>query len=187
MERILVDGGSWDGTPQLAANVVGRVWHGPRGLAAQCNYGAQKTNADYLLFVAADSRLPLGWEKEIELILCDTQVAVGGFTLAIRDSHWAFRWIEAGGNFRARLEEIALPDQGLFVRRADFLAIGGMDVESAIPFAQLCRVLRKKKGEFRLSRLRTETSSRKWRTHGLVKTVWHHFITYLTFRFFEST
>lgn len=182
----MVDGGSWDGTPQLAADLVGRIWHGPRGLAAQCNFGVHKTNADYLLFLAADSRLPAGWKKEIEQILCDTQVSAGGFTLQIRDPHWAFRWIEAGGNFRAKLEEIALADQGLFVRREDFWAVGGMDVDSAIPFAQLCRVLRKR-GDFRLSRLKTETSSRKWRMQGIVRTVWRHFITYLTFRFFEST
>ena len=60
-ELIVVDGGSTDGTADLAAATSGVVVvHAPRGRAAQMNAGATRATGDVLLFLHADCTLDAG-------------------------------------------------------------------------------------------------------------------------------
>ena len=59
-EVIVVDGGSSDGTPALAAPLADRVLGAPRGRARQMNAGAAVARGDALVFLHADTRLPRG-------------------------------------------------------------------------------------------------------------------------------
>ena len=60
VELIVVDGGSSDDTPTLAAPLCDRVVTAPRGRARPMNAGAALARADRLLFLHADTRLPDG-------------------------------------------------------------------------------------------------------------------------------
>lgn len=180
-EVLVVDGGSRDATRETAIDAGAGVVSAPRGLASQCNAGATRARGDVLLFLAADSLVPQGFRQAIEETLASPYVAAGGFRLAIRDERFAYRVIEFGGNFRARFVGMALPDQGLFVRRSAYEALGGMRRDSLIPFARLCFDLRSQ-GEFRLARRRVLTSPRKWYQHGKLATTWSHVTTYVRFR-----
>src|SRR5262249_31027451 len=57
-EVIVVDGGSPDGTAELAAPWADLVVIAPRGRARQMNAGAQNAFGSILLFLHADSVLP---------------------------------------------------------------------------------------------------------------------------------
>src|SRR5437016_3488836 len=57
-EVIVVDGGSTDDTPSLAAPLADRVIAARRGRAAQMNAGASYARGNVLLFLHADTRLP---------------------------------------------------------------------------------------------------------------------------------
>src|SRR5262249_12223166 len=57
-EVIVVDGGSTDGTAELAAPWADLVVIAPRGRARQMNAGAQNAFGSILLFLHADSVLP---------------------------------------------------------------------------------------------------------------------------------
>ena len=61
VEVIVVDGGSSDGTPELARPLADRVIAAPRGRAAQMNAGAAAARGDVLLFLHADT--PLAGER----------------------------------------------------------------------------------------------------------------------------
>lgn len=177
-EVIVVDGGSDDATGYLAKKCGARVVASRRGLAAQCNAGADAAGGDVLLFLAADTTIDPGYVEAAESILGDRAVAVGGFTLSIEDPAPAFRAVEWGGNFRGQWFGFTLPDQGLFVRKGDYERVRGMDRCSLIPFANLCDGL-KKRGVFRRSPLKVKSSSRKWKKHGIVKTCLAHNWTFL--------
>ena len=54
----MVDGGSRDGTADLARPLADRVLTAPRGRAAQMNAGAAAARGEVLLFLHADTQLP---------------------------------------------------------------------------------------------------------------------------------
>src|SRR6185295_1906847 len=59
-EVIVVDGGSSDGSAELAAPLCDQLVRSPRGRAVQMNAGARLAHGDVLVFLHADTRLPEG-------------------------------------------------------------------------------------------------------------------------------
>ena len=178
-EILVVDGESEDGTPSLVSD-CGLLQTSP-GLARQCNQGAEAARGEWLFFCSADSR-PIGpWLEILRQAMHSPYVVGGGFTLSLEEDSWIYRLITFGGNFRSRQEGIALGDQGLFVRRRDYLAVGGMREDSAIPFARLSFDLRKR-GEFILLRETMQSSVRAYKEKGKFATLFNHVRAYSRFR-----
>jgi len=178
-EIIAVDGESDDATLALAKPFA-RTISAKRGLARQCNAGARATDADWILFLAADSRLPQGWFDRWAEVARSPYVVAGGFRLQLDSPRWIYRILSFGGNFRARQDGLALGDQGLFVRRSAFDAVGGMRESAEIPFADICRELRRQ-GELVHLELSATSSVREWREKGLWQTTLRHVLAYRRF------
>ncbi|MCH7718170.1 MAG: glycosyltransferase, partial [Chloroflexi bacterium] len=77
-ELIVADGGSSDGTPDLARPAA-TVVSARRGRGSQMNAGAAQTTGDVLVFLHADVRLPSNALAAIESALRDPSVAGGYF------------------------------------------------------------------------------------------------------------
>jgi glycosyltransferase involved in cell wall biosynthesis len=73
-EVIVADGGSRDGTAQLAQPLADRVITAPQGRGAPMNAGAALGNGDALLFLHADTTLP---ENADRLIAAHSPNALG--------------------------------------------------------------------------------------------------------------
>ena len=87
------------------------------------NAGAAAATGEWFLFLHADSRLPPGWTAHLRRAAVD---ATGGwFRFALDDPAWQARLIERGVAWRVRLFRLPYGDQGLFVRRQVFVALGG--------------------------------------------------------------
>ena len=125
-EIVVVDGGSRDETAAVVARAPGaRLLASARGRALQMNHGARATGGDTLLFLHADTRLPDGAARAIEQALAEPGVVGGRFDVRFDNAGALFRVIAWFMNTRSRASGICTGDQAIFVRRADFEAIGG--------------------------------------------------------------
>ncbi len=168
-EVIVADGGSADGTPEIAAGRGARVIGAPRGRAAQLNAGAAAAAGELLVFVHADTRLPRGWPEAVRRTLADRGVAAGTFSLAIDSRRRSLRAIEALANWRARRLGISFGDQALFVRRAVFEAAGRFPEQPLLEDYELVRRLRRL-GRVVVLPQRAVTSARRWERRGTWRT-----------------
>jgi rSAM/selenodomain-associated transferase 2 len=123
-EIIVADGNSSDGTPE-AARAADHVIAAPRGRAAQMNAGAACAVGEHLLFLHADCQLASGALAAIGPCLRRRGVIAGCFAMRIDAAGGLYRCIDACASARVRLTGIAYGDQGLFLRRADFMRLGG--------------------------------------------------------------
>ena len=137
----------------------------PLGRGAQMNAGARRATAPWLLFLHADSRLPAGWADTFERVASDSSIVGGWFRFALDAPDWQARVIERLVAVRVRLWTLPYGDQGLFVRRDVFAALGGFrewplmeDVDFVRRLARAGRVVGLP--------LPLVTSARRWQQDG---------------------
>src|SRR5471032_486494 len=94
-EVIVVDGGSSDGTANLARDLADRVLAASTGRAAQMNAGAGAAAGDVLLFLHADSRLPDEADRLVLQGLAAGDLAWGRFDVRIAGTHPLLRVVES--------------------------------------------------------------------------------------------
>lgn len=169
VEIIVSDGGSDDGTLVIAERLSHKTLSSPLGRGAQMNQGAAAASGDILLFLHADTMLPIGWEDYIEEALRDEEVAGGAFSFSLPNRSTPFAFISLMVNLRSRLLKLPYGDQALFVRRGIFERLGGF---REIPIMEDVELV---KGMRRLGRLEildqsVITSSRRWEKEGRART-----------------
>jgi rSAM/selenodomain-associated transferase 2 len=166
-EVIVVDGGSTDDTVAHAAPLADRLVTAPRGRACQMNAGAVAATRDVLLFLHADTMLPLDAAAHIT---SDNSHLWGRFDVRLTGTHPLLRIVESMMNLRSRLTGIATGDQALFVERALFLAVGGFPELPLMEDIALSRTL-KRHGRPLCLRAKVTTSSRRWEQNGVCSTI----------------
>ena len=167
---VVADGGSSDTTQTLARAAGALVINAPRGRALQMNAGAHQASGDILLFLHADTRLPLNADKLIAQALADGRQVWGRFDVQIAGQSRMLRVIATFMNLRSRWTGIATGDQAMFMTRAVFDAVGGFpdqplmeDIEMSARLLKLSRPA--------CLRARVVTSGRRWETRGVWRTV----------------
>ena len=169
-EIIVVDGGSDDGTGGRARQYADRLVSAPRGRARQMNAGAQEAHGEVMLFLHADTLPPAQFSELIVHALADPDVVGGRFDVSLDAPGWPFRLIGTLINIRSRLTGIATGDQGIFVRRETFAALGGYPEWDLMEDLELSRQL-KRVGKLACLRERVSTSARRWQQHGITRTI----------------
>jgi rSAM/selenodomain-associated transferase 2 len=169
-EVIVVDGGSMDGTPAVAAPLADRVISSPRGRAVQQNAGAAAASGDVLLFLHADTTLPHGTDALVLDGLRRTGRGWGRFDVRLSGRHPLLRVVERMIGVRSRLSGIATGDQAIFVRREWFQRVGGFPDLPLMEDVAITRAL-KRLGPPLCLRARVITSSRRWEERGVARTI----------------
>ncbi len=167
-EIIVVDGGSSDGTPDLARPLADRVIAAPRGRGAPLNAGAALGTGDALVFLHADTALPDNADRLIAAAL--TRRPWGRFDLRIAGRHPLLAVVARMINWRSRLTGIATGDQAIFVSREAFLAVGGFPNLPLMEDIAISRRLKRLCRPFCIG-APVVTSGRRWEHHGVVRTI----------------
>jgi rSAM/selenodomain-associated transferase 2 len=166
IEIVVVDGGSADGTLDLAAaHGATGVLSSPPGRAVQMNAGAAAAGGDVLLFLHADTRLPAGFPDAIGRALADPAMLGGAFGFRLDRRTPFLRMIEIFTNLRSRWLRRPCGDQALFVRAETFRAIGGFPLWPVMEDTAFVARLRRR-GRMAILSQPATTSARRWRTLG---------------------
>ena len=167
---IVADGGSRDDTVALATPWADRVIRAPRGRARQMNAGAAAApDADLLLFLHADTRLPANAPQLLQG-LAGSGRDWGRFDVRIEGRSRWLPLVAALMNLRSRLTGIATGDQAMFVRRPAFDAVGGFADQPLMEDIELSRRLKRRTPPLCL-RACVVTSGRRWDQRGAWRTI----------------
>lgn len=169
-EIIVADGGSRDGTREVAGSYVGVTCiQTERGRGRQMNAGAVHAQGEVLLFLHADTILTAGWDREMQAALRDNGVAGGAFTFAVDNALPKYRLVEAWVSMRCHFFRLPYGDQAIFVRREIFNDLRGY---TNIPLMEDVDLIgrMKKRGRIAILKHRALTSDRRWAAKGLIRT-----------------
>ena len=167
-EVIVVDGGSTDGTFDAIKKLDCQYILSPAGRAKQMNVGAQIAKGDVLVFLHADTGLP---KKATETITsCLKNHQWGRFDVSLTGNSFLFRIIETLMNLRSCITSIATGDQCIFIKRALFDKCGGF---TDIPLMEDIAMSKRLKKFSRTACIkdRVITSSRRWESKGIIRTI----------------
>jgi rSAM/selenodomain-associated transferase 2 len=169
VEIIVADGGSSDGTVEIAQYEADRVISTTPGRATQMNAGAAASTGDILLFLHADTHLPHGFDTRARQALAKPGTVAGAFELKIDAPLLSLRLVETGVNCRSHFLEMPYGDQAIFLKTATFNQIGGFPDWAIMEDFEFVRRL-KKQGRIEILPQAVLTSARRWQQVGVLKT-----------------
>ncbi len=205
IEVIVSDGGSNDGTLELAEALADKVVHSQKGRYKQLNNGAKASKGDILLFLHSDTILPRGAITRIVRIFQDVKVLGGAFKKTWKWSpnitlsnflDFSVKFWQGFGNWLTQLIKEFPGDNAFFIRRDVFHQLNGYSPMWICEDFDLSRRLLKysKKSERKFLRkicykkkiayIRTpvKTSTRRFETYGFFKSLYLWFKIYWLWR-----
>lgn len=172
-EVIVVDGGSADDTVRIAKSKGAQVLSGPANRGRQQNIGAQHAKGAILVFLHADTSLPLGFADQVRVTLSCRNVSAGAFRFRLDKRERRLRMVEWMVAARCRLFSLPYGDQGIFVSREMFDRAGRFaNLAVMEDFDLLLRL--KRLGRISLADGVAVTSARRWRREGVWRLTFKH-------------
>ena len=148
-EIIIADGGSTDGTPDIARASGAQVITAPRGRGPQLRAAAEAASQPWLLALHADTCPGAGWQEAVAGFIARPEAAqqAGYFRFALDDTAPEARRLEAMVAWRCRWLGLPYGDQGLLLPRSLLQRVGGLlplplmeDLELALRLRRHCRL-----------------------------------------------
>ena len=171
-ELVVVDGGSGDGSAQLARLSGARVLHSRASRGRQLHGGVAASTAPWLLLLHADARLCGDWAAVVQRAQA-APAAAWHFDLAVEGPGLQLRLLEWAVWWRCRLRQLPYGDQGLLLPRPLLEQAGGIAPLALMEDLELIERLRRITAIRSLDRpLRVD--GRSWRRHGVLGSAWRN-------------
>ena len=180
-EVLVADSGSSDGTPDVARAAGATVVEGEqRGPGEGRNRGARAATGDVLLFVDADCLLPANLIESVFLALGDPNVVGGATGFAPAEG----RRFERSLFYLANAYQRALTIWGIphnagycfFFRKTAFETLGGIREDLVLNETHDLAIRSRSIGRFVLLPIIVETSMRRFRTYGYLRTILQEYV-----------
>jgi rSAM/selenodomain-associated transferase 2 len=171
-ERLVVDGGSGDGTTHRARLAGATLIQSRAGRGWQLQRGVEATTAPWLLLLHADCRLQPGWTQALERAMAQPPAA-WAFDLAVEGRGLALRLLELAVRLRSQLRQLPYGDQGLLLPRTLLLQAGGVP---ALPLMEDLLLIQRLQPLTPIRRLACPllVDGRRWRRHGVLGSAWRN-------------
>lgn len=157
-EIIVADGGSADATIAIAQARGARVITGERLRAKQLNRGASEATGDVLIFLHADTLLPLGAADAV----LHANAGCGGFLVEFIEPGLRLAYVAFMINARTRLTRAPWGDQTQFFRRDAFPGYPEIPImEDYVAARRMKRAA--------IVPLKVRTSGRRFLTKGVIR------------------
>jgi len=166
-EIIVVDGGSNDNTLEIASKYAHQVFVTEQGRATQMNYGAAFAKGEVLFFLHADSMLTTNAFQKLKEIVKESAYVGGAFRLQIDSNKLLLSIISQVVNLRSRFFHLVYGDQGIFVRKKNFLEIGKFLITPLMEDVEFYGRLRAS-GKTVILDEKILTSARRWEKEGIL-------------------
>ncbi|MFA6013415.1 MAG: TIGR04283 family arsenosugar biosynthesis glycosyltransferase [Desulfobacteraceae bacterium] len=166
IEIVVVDGDDDAGTLSVIRDEPIIKIKSPKGRGIQMAVGATNARGDLLLFLHADTFLPVTAFKDMLSIRMNKTVAASAFDLSINAEGLIFRIIETAANLRSRLTGIPYGDQAICVKREWYERVGGFMPYPVMEDVDLVQRLRKNGGCIQIFSSKVRTSARRWQKEG---------------------
>ena len=169
-EVIVVDGDPQGSTLRYLSSGLAAVQGivAPQGRGTQMNAGAALAQGDILLFLHADTQLPIAALPKICTALQQSTAVAGAFDLAIDSSRRSLQLIGRVSSMRSRLTRTPYGDQAIFIRRSVFEKLGGYPEIPIMEDVALMRQLKRRGFEIVILGDRSLVSPRRWEQEGIV-------------------
>ena len=176
LEILLADGGSSDATPEIAGLTGAQlITVHPCGRGRQLRAAAAQAGGEWLLFLHADSRLPLQWFSSVSPLLQTSAAAAAAwyFDFQINPSTAARRLLEQAVALRSRWLQRPYGDQGLLLHRELYDRCGGF---AELPLMEDLDLVERLSciADLRRIGLPLTTDGRRWQSDGVLRRSWRN-------------
>jgi rSAM/selenodomain-associated transferase 2 len=145
------------------------------------NAGAAAAEGDILVFLHADTRLPMDALELIDKVMAQPGLAGGAFDLGIRSNRLIYRIIATTASLRSRLTGIPYGDQAIFIRRTYFKQLGGYPDIPLMEDVAFMRQIKKAGGRIHMIPKCVSTSPRRWEKEGVLYTTLRNWILFVSY------
>ena len=169
-ELVFVDGGSWDNTVNLIENAGFICLKSQAGRARQMNLGTKRTSSDIILYLHIDTSINSSNILSIKKTYSQGFLS-GRFNIQLSNRALTYRIISFFINVRSCLTKVSTGDQGIFVSREAYEAVGGIPDIALMEDVAFSKKL-KNLGKVACLKDTLITSSRRWETCGVWRTIY---------------
>ena len=169
-ELVFVDGGSWDNTVNLIENAGFICLKSQAGRSRQMNLGTKRTSSDIILYLHIDTSINSSNILSIKKTYSQGFLS-GRFNIQLSNRALTYRIISFFINVRSCLTKVSTGDQGIFVSREAYEAVGGIPDIALMEDVAFSKKL-KNLGKVACLKDTLITSSRRWETCGVWRTIY---------------
>lgn len=165
-EIVVSDGGSSDGTIEIARRLGARVVNSLSGRGRQLVAGAAEAKGEWLLFLHADTVLDADWRMLVDRHISDTanHGRAAAFRFALDDGSRSAKRLEQMVAWRNKVFALPYGDQGLLIKRDFYESLGGFRPLPLMEDVDFVRRIGRRR--LLILPLAARTSAARWREQG---------------------